>query len=87
MIMICLKILNTSSMYFEINILKISFVKIFGFYALIHKSLSLLICVLFKSNNFFYTFAITSISISASFGKFLTATQLLAGLCSLKYSP
>lgn len=47
------KILNASSIYFEINILKISFVKIFGFYALIHKSLSLLICVLFKSNNFF----------------------------------
>lgn len=79
------KILNANSIYFEIHILKISFVKIFGFYALIHKSLSLLICVLLKV--IFYTFAITSISISASFGKFLTATQLRAGLCSLKYSP
>ena len=46
------KILNANSIYFEINILKISFVKIVGFYALIHTSLSLLICVLFKSNNF-----------------------------------
>ena len=45
------KILNANSIYFEINILKISFVKIFGFYALIHKSLLLNMCLI-KSNNF-----------------------------------